>query len=96
MDYSLPGSSVHARQEYWSVLPFVSPDLPNPVIESVSPILQADALHLSHQGIPVLVINLLIFTFLPDSIVESCIFLRICQLLQRCPTCVGVCVCGCV
>ena len=40
MDRSLPGSSVHgilSRQEYWSGLPFPSPeDLPNPGIKPVS------------------------------------------------------------
>ena len=34
-----------SRQEYWSGLPFPSPeDLPDPGIEPVSPALQADAL----------------------------------------------------
>ena len=34
-----------SRQEYWSGLPFPSPeDLPNPGIEPKSPALQADAL----------------------------------------------------
>ena len=41
-------------QEYWSGLPFLAPgDLPNPGIESVSPVapaLQVDSLPLSHQG----------------------------------------------
>ena len=42
------------RQEYWSGLPFPSPeDLPNPAIEPVSsalsPASQADSLPLSHQ-----------------------------------------------
>ena len=39
MDCNLPGSSVHGdRQEYWSGWPFPSPgNLPNPVIEPVSP-----------------------------------------------------------
>ena len=42
MDFSLAGSSV---QEYWSGLPFCSPGyLPNPVIETGSPALQADSL----------------------------------------------------
>ena len=48
MDYSLPGSSVHGIfwQEYWSGLPFPSPeDLPNPGIEpTMCPALQADTL----------------------------------------------------
>ena len=34
-----------SRQEYWNGLPFPSPgDLPNPGIDPVSPVLQADAL----------------------------------------------------
>ena len=39
MDYSLPGSSIRgfSRQEYWSGLPFPSPDLPHPGIEPGSP-----------------------------------------------------------
>ena len=51
MDCSLPGSSVHGismgfpRQEFWSGLPFPSPeDLPNPRTEPRSPALQADSL----------------------------------------------------
>ena len=41
------------RQDYWSELPFSSPeDLPNPGIEPMSPALQADSLLLSHQGSP--------------------------------------------
>ena len=40
-----------SRQEYWSELPFLSPeDLPDPGIEPESPALQADSL--SHQGMP--------------------------------------------
>ena len=33
-----------SRQEYWSGLPFPSPDLPNPGIKPRSPALQADSL----------------------------------------------------
>ena len=46
MDCSLQASSVEfSRQEYWSRLPFPSPeDLPNPEIEPRSPTLQADSL----------------------------------------------------
>ena len=46
MDCSLPGSSVEfSRQEYWSGLPFPSPeDLPNPGMEPRSHTLQADSL----------------------------------------------------
>ena len=48
-----PLSMAFFRQEYWSGLPFPSPgDLPNSVIEPVSPALQADSLPLSHQGSP--------------------------------------------
>ena len=39
------------RQEYWSGLPFPSPgDLPDPVIKTSSPALQADSLQLSYKG----------------------------------------------
>ena len=43
--YQAPQSMEFSRQEYWSGLPFPSPqDLPNPVIEPGSPALRADAL----------------------------------------------------
>ena len=50
MDDRLPGSSMgFPRQEYWSGLPFPSPeDLPYPEIEPRSPALQAEFYHLSH------------------------------------------------
>ena len=42
-----------SRQEYWSGLPFPLPgDLPDLGIKPRSPTLQAEALPLSHQGIP--------------------------------------------
>ena len=42
--YEAPPSIGFSRQEYWSGLPFPSPeDLPNPGIEPESPVLQADA-----------------------------------------------------
>ena len=47
MDCSSPSSSSmeFSRQEYWSGLPFPSPeDLPDPGIEPGSPTLQADTL----------------------------------------------------
>ena len=45
-----PLSMGFSRQEYWSGLPFPSPeDLPNSGIEPRSPALQADSYHLSHQ-----------------------------------------------
>ena len=48
-----PLSMEFSSQEYWSVLPFLSPgDLPNPGIKHQSPALQADFFfyHLSQQG----------------------------------------------
>ena len=43
--YQAPQSMEFFRQEYWSGLPFPSPeDLPNPGIEPGSPALQADTL----------------------------------------------------
>ena len=43
--HQAPQSMEFFRQEYWSGLPFPSPeDLPNPGIEPGSPALQADAL----------------------------------------------------
>ena len=52
--HQAPLSMKFSRQEYWSGLPFPSPeDLPDPGIELRSPALQADSLnHLSHQGSP--------------------------------------------
>jgi len=42
-----------SRQEYWSELPFSSPeDLSHPRIEPVSPALQVDSLPLSYLGRP--------------------------------------------
>ena len=43
--YQAPPSRGFSRQEYWSGLPFPSPeDLPDPGIEPRSPALEADAL----------------------------------------------------
>ena len=43
--YQAPPSMGFSRQEYWSGLPFPSPEnLPDPGIEAGSPALQADAL----------------------------------------------------
>ena len=48
-----PLSMGFSRQEYWSGLPFPSPeDLPNPEIESRSPALQADVLSSEPPGKP--------------------------------------------
>ena len=45
VSYQSPPSMGFSRQEYWSGLPFPSPeDLPNPGIEPRSPALQTDAL----------------------------------------------------
>ena len=51
--YQAPPSMGFSRQEYCSGLPFpFLGDLPDPGIEPGSPEFQADALTLSHQGIP--------------------------------------------
>ena len=48
-----PLSMEFSRQEYWSGLPFPSPeDLPNPGIKPKSPTLQADSLPPEPQGKP--------------------------------------------
>ena len=48
-----PLSTEFSSQEYWSRLPFPSPeDLPNPGIEPESPTLQADALSSEPPGKP--------------------------------------------
>ena len=48
-----PLSMEFPKQEYWSGLPFPSPeDLPDPGIESESPVLQADSLLPKRQGEP--------------------------------------------
>ena len=48
-----PLSMRFSRQEYWSGLPFPSPeDLPDPEIKPASAALQVDSLLLSHQGHP--------------------------------------------
>ena len=41
-----------SRQEYWSGLPFPSPDLPDPGIEPGSPALQVDSLPSEPPGKP--------------------------------------------
>ena len=51
-----------SRQEYWSGLPFPSPeDLPDPGMEPGSPTLQADSLPPSHQGSPHTYIHIYLF-----------------------------------
>ena len=47
-----------SRQEYWSRLPFPSPeDLSDPGIESRSPALQADSLPIKLQGSPLIMLS---------------------------------------
>ena len=49
----VPLSMRFSRQEYWSGLPFPSPeDLPDPGIKPGSPALQADSLPFELQGRP--------------------------------------------
>ena len=51
--YQAPPSMGFSRQEYWSGLPFPSPeDLPNPGIEPRSPTLEADTLTSEPPGKP--------------------------------------------
>ena len=50
--YQAPLSMGFSRQEHWSGLPFPSPgDLSDPGVEPGSPVLQADALPLSHEEV---------------------------------------------
>ena len=49
-----PLSMGFSRQKCWSGLPCLPPgDLPNPGIEPVSPVLQANSLPLDHRGCPI-------------------------------------------
>ena len=51
--YHAPLSIWFSRQEYWSGVPFSSPeDLPDPGIEHGSPALPQMLYHMSHQGSP--------------------------------------------
>ena len=54
MDHHPPGSSVRpiSQQEYWSGLPFPSPDLPDSGIESISPALASRFFTLEPLGKP--------------------------------------------
>ena len=52
IDHQAPLFMGFYRQEYWSWLPFPSPEnLPNPGIEPASPVVQVDSLPLSRAGI---------------------------------------------
>jgi len=52
VDYQAPPFTGLSRQEYWSGLPFPSPeDLPNPGIEAGSTTLQADSLLSEPPGV---------------------------------------------
>ena len=52
--WQAPVSMRFSRQEYWSGLPFPSPeDLPSPGTEPGSPALQADSLPFELQGRPI-------------------------------------------
>ena len=70
--HEAPLSVGFPRQEYWSGLPSLPPeDLPNPGIESVSPVspaLQKDSLPLSHQGKPPVVILKINITLLTKNV----------------------------
>ena len=60
--HQAPPSMGFSRQEYWSGVPFPSPeDLPNPGIEPRSPELQADALTSEPPGKP-RIFQFIIFT----------------------------------
>ena len=60
--HQAPPSMGFSRQEYWSGLPFPSPeDLPNPGIEPRSPALQADTLTSEPPGKPQEGVNIYIY-----------------------------------
>ena len=55
MAHCAPLSMEFSRQEYWSGLPFPSPeDLPHPGIEPTSPALEADSLPSKPLGKPII------------------------------------------
>ena len=64
----VPLSMESSRQEYWSGLPFPSPeDLPDPEVESGSPVLQEDSLPFELQGR--YVFNFVLFLFFKTKII---------------------------
>ena len=77
--YQAPPSVGFSRQEYWSGLPFPSPeDLPNPGIEPGSPALQADTLTSEPPGKPLpLLKTLVIISGLNCVIQENLLILTI-------------------
>ena len=61
--HQAPLSMGFPRQEYWSGLPFLSPeDLPDPGIEPASSVWQADSLPLSHLGNPMKFLYIYIYS----------------------------------
>ena len=85
--YQAPLSMGFSRQEYWSGLPFPSPDLPNPGIELWSPPSQADTLPSEPPGKPILklrvffydqqsriavILDILYLPNMPDSLICWC------------------------
>ena len=57
--YQAPPSVGFSRQEYWSGLPFLSPeDLPDPGIEPGSSVLQADTLPSELPGNPKVIVTI--------------------------------------
>ena len=60
--HQAPLSMEFSRQEYWSGLPFSSPeDLPKPGTEPGSPVLQADSLSSEPLGKPRTIKNFIVF-----------------------------------
>ena len=81
MDCSLPGSLSmgFSRQEYWSGLPFLSPDLPNPGIKPSSPALAGGFFTTEQPGMLLLWISLMflsVFSFC-DTLMHTLIHLMV-------------------
>ena len=81
-----PLSMGFPRQEYWSALPFCSPeDLPDPMIVPASPALQEDFLLLSHREALKLWVFILMRLFLVNNwCVCVCVFICLCTYLCVC------------
>ena len=71
--HQAPLSMGFFRQEYWSGLPFPSPDnLPDPEIKSRSPALQVDSLPFELQGRPCLTVSFLFLVpVIPEKLAEG-------------------------